>query len=412
MRIYCAVRHSADPRRFYGGLWSTNFYPALRALGHEIAESGVDLLPASRFMDVGQGFTKEEKSVRSDITERIVDEVKNIHAEGPVDLFLSYFYNAHFDPSGYDEIRRLGIPSVNFFCNAIHQFPLVAAVAPAADFAWHAERDARPQYVAVGAKPVWVQMAADPETYHPVDCSMRAAKACFAGMRYADRDAFVEALVRARIPLALYGPGWGSGAMSVPSAASMGSVDSEGYLGRLRQRPGSLASYVTLVQENFREDGLWGGSLTTVRQMVQKVSARGRARRIAPFALGPVRPDQIRDVFSSHEVILNFSNVWAHNRPGTRLIPHVRLRDFEAPMCRSCYLTGHTDEIGEFYEIGKEIDTYCTPEELVDKTRFYLSHPDAAERMREAGYRRALRDHQWTNRFAELFRKIGLRARG
>jgi spore maturation protein CgeB len=81
-------------------------------------------------------------------------------------------------------------------------------------------------------------------------------------------------------------------------------------------------------------------------------------------------------------------------------------------MCRTCYLTGHTDEIMEFYEVGQEIDTYRTPAELVDKARFYLDHPDAAEKLREAGYRRALRDHTWGQRFKELFRKIGIRDGG
>lgn len=40
MRIFCAVRHSADPTYYYGGLWSDNFYPAFRELGHEIVETG------------------------------------------------------------------------------------------------------------------------------------------------------------------------------------------------------------------------------------------------------------------------------------------------------------------------------------------------------------------------------------
>jgi spore maturation protein CgeB len=78
-------------------------------------------------------------------------------------------------------------------------------------------------------------------------------------------------------------------------------------------------------------------------------------------------------------------------------------------MSRTCYLTGYSDEIAEFYEIGREIDTYRSYDELVDKTWFYLRQPDAAEKLRDAGYRRALRDHSWRNRFQELFRKIGMR---
>jgi spore maturation protein CgeB len=79
-------------------------------------------------------------------------------------------------------------------------------------------------------------------------------------------------------------------------------------------------------------------------------------------------------------------------------------------MCRSCYLTGYSDEISEFYEPGKEIDTYQNGDELIDKTRFYLSHPAAAERLREAGYQRAINNHTWKHRFQQLFREIGLRS--
>src|SRR5437868_12983823 len=115
MRIFCAVRHSIDAKQYYGGLWSGNFYPALRHLGHEIVESEIDLVPASRFMHIAATFTREELAARAEITEQIINEVRLAHRQGPIDLFLSYFYNAHFDPSGFDELRRPGIPSVNFY---------------------------------------------------------------------------------------------------------------------------------------------------------------------------------------------------------------------------------------------------------------------------------------------------------
>lgn len=69
-------------------------------------------------------------------------------------------------------------------------------------------------------------------------------------------------------------------------------------------------------------------------------------------------------------------------------------------------MTGYTDEINEFYELGEEIDTHSTTEELKEKARHYLSHPVSAERLREAGYQRALRDHTWEERFKTLFKKV------
>ena len=404
MRIFCAIRHANDPKHYYGGLWSGNFYPALRELGHEIIESQTDLFPASRFMDIASDFTPEELEVRARTTEQILAEVRAVHQQAPVDLFLSYFYNSHFDPAGFDELRRMGIPSVNFYCNSIYQFSYVAAIAAKVDFAWHAERDARASYLAVGANPIWVQMAADPKVYYPVPGLTRESKACFVGQNYADRDRWLAALINAEVPVDIYGRGWGAESAQPTSVAASEVVDPSAYLGRVSPPLGRPASYLAVVRQTVQRDGWLRGMMRVSRQWQYRRETKKIAPRFAPHAKGVA--SIIADTFSSYELCLNFSNVWGDGRPGSPLIPHVRLRDFEAPMCRTCYLTGHTEEITEFYEVGQEIDTYRTPAELVDKARFYLAHPAAAEKLRDAGYRRALRDHTWKRRFEELFRKI------
>jgi spore maturation protein CgeB len=404
MRIFAAVRHSLDPARYYGGLWSSNFYPALRELGCEIIESQTDLLPTSRFMAIAGNFTPEELAMRAQITERILDEVRKAKRQGPVHLFLSYFYNAHFDPTGFDEIRRLGIPSVNFYCNNIHQFELVAAVAAYADFSWHPERDARPSYSSVGANPVWVQMGADPSVYRPVNGIARQPKVCFVGQRYADRDRWLAALVKANIPVDIYGAGWGADSEAGATCVHKEPV----YLGRRQITPGTLASYLQLVTTEVQQHGAFGAARNLAVHVAYRRETRQVAQELRSRAKG--KAGDLATIFGGYEVCLNLSNVWAKGRPTSPLVSHIRLRDFEAPMCRSCYLTGHSDEITELYVVGREVDTYRDKLELVDKTRFYLANPDAAERLREAGYRRALRDHTWTRRFEELFAKIGLNA--
>jgi spore maturation protein CgeB len=406
MRIFCAIRHSNDPKQFYGGLWSGNFYPALRELGHELIESKTDLLPTSRFMNIGGDFTDEEREMRAQTTGRIVDEVRVAHKHAPVDLFLSYFYNSHFDPGGFDELRRLGIPSVNFYCNSIYQFNLVADIAAKADFSWHAERDARQSYFSVGAKPVWVQMGADPNVYYPVTGIRRESKSCFIGQRYADRDRWMAALVRSQVPVDIYGPGWGAASNQVGPATT--AIGPGVYLGRSQISPGSRAGYIAELRETMQRDGLFRGLARIGRQLRYRNKTRKLAQMFKPHARGAVPFEKIAEIFSSYELCLNFSNVWSDGRPASPLIPHVRLRDFEAPMCRTCYLTGHTEEIAEFYEIGREIEIYRTPDELVEKARFFLAHPESAEKLREAGYRRALKDHTWKQRFKELFLKIGI----
>ena len=397
MRIFCAVRHSNDPKRFYGSLWSGNFYPALREMGHELVESRVDLAPTSEFMTTAKDFTSEQLSIRANTTQQILDEVKKAHAEKPIDLFLSYFYVSHFDPAGFAQIHGWEIPTVNFYCNSIHQFELVADIAASVNYAWHAEKHARSLYKAVGANPVWVQMAADPQVYRPFEGATRSPNAAFVGLRYADRDRWMAALVRANVPVEIYGFGWGKDPPEVTSdktPASPSMSQAKNYLGEIRR--------------NFSQHGLVGGLARTARQYNHRQQTRRLFLLLQPLVKGPIPLNRICEVFSSHEVILNCSNVWSDGRPGSNLIPHVRLRDFEAPMCRTCFLTGYTDEITEFYAIGKEIDTYNSNEEFVDKARFYLSHAQAAEQLRENGYRRARRDHTWVRRFEQLFREIGM----
>jgi spore maturation protein CgeB len=357
-------------------------------------------------MHVASDFTRQELDVRARGTEQILKEVRTAHQHTPIDLFLSYFYNSHFDPAGFQELGKLGIPSANFFCNSIYQFELTRAIAATVDFAWHPERDARHSYLSVGASPVWVQMGADPNVYHPVEGLTRKPAACFIGQRYADRDRLLSRLVEARIPVDIYGAGWIQ--LPVEPSRSLGSRD-RFYLGRKQLCPGSGSSYARVFRKNIEKEGVVGGFRRTVRQWQYRRQTRSSLTRLHAQAKG--RAEDVAATLAEYEVCLNFSNVWADGRPGSKLISHVRLRDFEAPMCGTCYLTGHTNEIEEFYEIGKEIDTYSSAAELIDKTRFYLSNRDAAERIRSAGYARARRDHTWVRRFEELFGKIGLRAR-
>jgi len=387
---------------FYGGLWSSNFYPAIRGIGHEIIESQVDLEPTSRFMFVPKCFTPEELETRARTTEEILQEVHDALRKGTVDLFLSYFYNSHFDPEGLDVLRHLGIPTVNYYCNSTHQFELVEEIAKKVDYSWHTEHDAGVFYKGVGANPIWVQMGADPNIYFPVNGIERKKKSVFIGQRYADRGLHVAALIENNISIDVYGSGWKSNLES--SDAQINS--SYTYLGRVHTPPGKWASYRDIILSTLNEKGCLSGIKRLIRHANFWRKNRSILDIISPHAVG--RANDISEVLASYEICLNFSNVWADSSPGSELVPHVRLRDFEAPMCKTCYLTGHTEEIGEFYNVGKEIDTYRSIDELLDKTQFYLCHIDSAEKMRQAGYSRAIRDHTWSNRFIELFTKLDL----
>ena len=68
-------------------------------------------------------------------------------------------------------------------------------------------------------------------------------------------------------------------------------------------------------------------------------------------------------------------------------------------MSGALYITGFSDELCEAYEPDKEVVIYRNEHELIDKVRFYLSHPEEAEQVRKAGLRRAMSHHTYHHRF-------------
>jgi len=65
-------------------------------------------------------------------------------------------------------------------------------------------------------------------------------------------------------------------------------------------------------------------------------------------------------------------------------------------------LTDRKDNLGELFEIGKEVVAYSTAEEAAELIQYYLAHPDEAQAIARAGQARTLREHTYRHRMEEL----------
>ena len=65
-------------------------------------------------------------------------------------------------------------------------------------------------------------------------------------------------------------------------------------------------------------------------------------------------------------------------------------------------LSNWQEEIPEFFEEGKEIVTYKTPEELLDKADYYLRHEDERIRIGVNGYRKVKERHTYEHRLDKI----------
>jgi radical SAM superfamily enzyme YgiQ (UPF0313 family)/SAM-dependent methyltransferase len=77
------------------------------------------------------------------------------------------------------------------------------------------------------------------------------------------------------------------------------------------------------------------------------------------------------------------------------------MRLFEATGSGALLLTDYRDNLGELFEIGKEVVAYRTPEEAVLLARYYLHHPDKAAAIAKAGQERTLQDHTYCRRMQQ-----------
>jgi len=147
--------------------------------------------------------------------------------------------------------------------------------------------------------------------------------------------------------------------------------------------------------------GCYGIRERTVRAL------RRAGMRVAAFGSGweggRIDNDAMIRLFVQSKVILGIGTIG--HCTGFHAL---KLRDFDAPMSGSAYLTHDNPDLAGLYEIGREIATYRDADECVERARALLADDERREEMARAGRARALRDHTWDHRFGDLFRRLGL----
>lgn len=85
------------------------------------------------------------------------------------------------------------------------------------------------------------------------------------------------------------------------------------------------------------------------------------------------------------------------------ILPHANnMRLYEATGVGTLLLTDWKEDLRKMFEPEREVVTYRSPAECVDRIRYYLSHPDEAASIARAGQARTLKDHTYPERMREL----------
>jgi spore maturation protein CgeB len=377
MRIFQVFDESGNTSVPNNNSWYRNLYEPLRDLGCDVT-----------FLSAAPGRIARQTNdarLRGRFSEQLLDLFRREHKRQPFDLFFAYLTQGMVEPGVIDEIRKSGVPTCNFSCNNIHQFHLVEHLAPRFDYCLHSEKEARDKFLRVGARPVWWPMASNPTYFHPMS-ARRTYDVTFVGGAYALRSRYIYQLLERDIAVDVFGPGWRHGARSRLRASIKRNI-LLGHLLTASSRETRAARSGALAAFDFE------------RFVAAKYSERFH---------DPLSDDEAVLLYSQTTISLGFLEVYDRHDSSRALLRHMHLRDFEAPMCGALYCTGFTTELAELFEPDREVIVYRNDDELVDKLRFYLSHPENAERVRQAGLRRALAEHTYQIRYKALFAEIGL----
>jgi len=403
MRIFYASDSTPNPL-IKSELWRNNLYLPLVDLGHEVIEFQYDL--RETFQNLFTEDPKQNEFIERNrplLSAALLKQIKATHAASPVDLFFSYFNDACVLPEVIDEIKSMGITTVNWYCNGSYQLHLVSNIAPHYDWCLVPEKFRLRDYLAMGAHPIYCQEAANPKIYKPFDVSVDF-DVTFVGQAYGERPAYISRLLTAAIDVRVWGDRWGLYCEPEPEPEP-----AQIPIARrsTTQRAKNLLSALRTAEGRQHLSGRLGFTRSDNHQVVQGAGEAAKAllpRRI----MGDVLSDlQMIQMYSRSKINLGFSTCGESHLSDQKIL-QIRLRDFEVPMSGGFYMVEYMEELDEFYEVGKEIVCYQSLEDLVDKIQYYLSHDDQREMIRRAGYERCLRDHTWHKRFEAAFESMGL----
>jgi hypothetical protein len=376
-----SLRHHDIPAY---GFWRTYFVEGCREAGMEVLE-----VPG---VDWAEGLTyalgsKELDSWRSRIWENTLAFARHEQGRGGVDVFLGYLYPDQVEVGAVSELQRAGIPCVNFFCDNVREFRKVAAAYAPFDLHWVPEYEALAMYRRARLPHIHAPMPCWVPQHHRSVALEEKGSAVFIGSADLLRRSLLGEAMELGAEFTVYGRGW--------------SDNGSGYSGMGPERSGGVLRNQYL---HFRRHGLPGLASKLCDKawppIPRNMPASRRGKSISA-------EDYVRLTRES-PIVLGVSRVPSALRPLRYPMKYSRLRDIEAPMLGACYLTEHTEGVAALYEVGKEIETYNSADELAYKLKDLLGDPKKRANLRSAGQKKALREHSIAASLSKISERLGI----
>lgn len=251
------------------------------------------------------------------------------------------------------DIRGLGIRTAIWFADDPYFTDDTVGIAPHYDVVLTHEQSCVPLYASLGCKRVaYLPLAADTELFRPQHVEPKyRSDICFIGMGFWNRIELIDRIAP--------------------------------YLAGKR-----------LVLAG----GLWE-RLSHYKQLSPHIRA------------GWVPIEETVKYYSGAKIVLNLHRGFLHetDNRNSRAIPaqSTNPRTYEMAACGAMQLTDLRADLPRLYMPGQDMAVYQTPEELIAKLEYYLSHEEERSRIAYNGLQRTLQQHSFLSRVSELLKLLG-----
>ena len=383
-------------------LWHRQLTETLREMEYQvfIPPANIGLREYWIIKDMGYWNKKYQEK----LTRKILDDVRSRHQHYGVDLFFCYLYPFQFQPNLFQELTQLGIPSLYFFCDNFANPEVASKYAPHCTLNWVPEINAIQQFEISKSNYIYLPMAANPKYNYPLKIQ-EAYDLSFFGTKNPYRRNILGSILAQGINLRLFGDGWYSSERNyhqleieekqlIKQLPKFGTQDK--ILRFLKYKQSALISFMKYGLKPRKKSGEYLNLGIEYDNLFQDVAYE--------YPLDFVKANEIYSLSSITIGINDQFNPYLQNSN----VIYTKLRDFESTMAGACYLTQKTPDNTNFFEEGKEIMTYQSVEELIDKIKFLQKHDEIRNQLRNNAHQRALLEHTWTHRFKKAFAKLGL----
>jgi len=359
-QIFALVPDCHVPGGAYSDLWRRHFYEGLQGCVPRVhLPKNVDFSWARGSSN--EGITEQRAATSS----RILEQIRAAHPTVGIDAVISYCFAGDIEIELVKETIRLGIPWINFYCDSTHRFSEVEPLAKVATLNWFPEHAAIPRYRAIGANSACLPYAMNPVYLPDLTCEQPENAVVFIGFPSANRITQLGWLSLFGCRVMIRGRGWlGEGPFqsAIPKGRRFWSAFKKFDLG-----------------EKLLRRILW--------------------RRIRGQVGGALSPTEFEGVLRKSQIVLGLNQ--GKDELG-RFMSYLKFRDIEFPGYGCCYLTEANPDLGEAFQLGKEILAASTMREAARTIRSLLKNPKAAREIGQAGRGRVLRSHTWTERLRQL----------